>query len=81
MLGLGGLELFFLLMILLCLFSPKEIPELARTILKSIHEIKNIFSNFESKMNSVQDVSSGKKIGSPGGLTKIKEETKANVKK
>ena len=51
MLGLGLVEIFFLLIILLCFFSPKEIPELARLILKGIYEIKNVFSKLENKIN------------------------------
>ena len=51
MLGLGMIEIFFLLIVLLCLFSPKEIPELARLVLKGIYEVKNVFSKLEKKMS------------------------------
>ncbi len=51
MLGFGIIELISISLLILILFRPKELPVLARTIVRWIHEMKNIFHQLEKQWN------------------------------
>ena len=47
--GLGGGEIFLLLVVILIFFGAKRIPDLARSLGKGIKEFKNAKDGVESK--------------------------------
>ncbi len=51
MFGLGGQEILLILLIVLLLFGPKKIPELARGLGKGIQEFKKAQSNLTEEFN------------------------------
>jgi sec-independent protein translocase protein TatA len=51
MFGLGGQEIFLILLIVLVLFGPKKIPELARGLGKGIQEFKKAQSSLHDEIN------------------------------
>ncbi len=55
MLGISFLELFFLFILALILFGPKDLPKLARLLLQMVYRLKNIFHQFEKKWNHLED--------------------------
>ncbi len=72
MFGISGGEIFLLLIVILMLFGSKEIPTLARTLGKIIHQVKNASNELKSEIS---------KSGPFNDITNpIKEEIE-NVKK
>ena len=53
--GMGGGEIFLLLVIILLLFGAKRIPDLARGLGKGIKEFKNARNGVESKDEDKKD--------------------------
>ncbi len=49
--GFGFTELFFLFLLILLLFGPKELPKLARFVARLIYQMKNIFQRLEKEWN------------------------------
>ena len=49
MLGLGFMEVIGVLLLMLVLFGPKELPRLARQVARLIYEMKNIFHRLEKE--------------------------------
>jgi len=53
--GMGGGEIFLLLVIILLLFGAKRIPDLARGIGKGLKEFKDARNGVDSKENEKND--------------------------
>ena len=53
--GMGGGEIFLLLVIILLLFGAKRIPDLARGIGKGLKEFKDARNGVDSKENEKDD--------------------------
>lgn len=51
MFGISGYEIVIVLVVILMLFGSKEIPMLARTLGKLIHQIKNASNELKSEIN------------------------------
>lgn len=49
MVGFGFFELCAIVLLVLVLFGPKELPKLARFVAKLIYELKNIFQRLEKE--------------------------------
>ena len=49
MFGFGFTELFFIALLALLLFGPKELPKLARFVARLIYEMKSIFQRLEKQ--------------------------------
>ncbi len=47
--GIGFVELFVVFLLLLVLFGPKELPEMARRMARFIYEMKNVFQKLEKE--------------------------------
>lgn len=54
MFGMGGSELFFILLIILLFFGSKKIPELARGLGRGIREMKEAANGIEREIT--QDI-------------------------
>lgn len=51
MFGIGGGELFFILLIILMLFGSDKIPEMARTFGKFMAQVKNATNDIKHEIN------------------------------
>lgn len=51
MLGFGFTEIAMVVLLVLLLFGPQEIPKLARFISRLIYQFKDIFSRLEKQWN------------------------------
>lgn len=49
--GISGGEIFVILLLVLVLFGPKKIPEIARTIGKGINEVKRVQRDINNEIN------------------------------
>jgi len=49
--GISGGEIFVIMLLVLILFGPKKIPEIARTIGKGINEVKKVQRDINNEIN------------------------------
>lgn len=59
MFGIGGGELFFVILVILMLFGSDKVPEMARTLGKGLQQLKNATNDIKSeihKSSEVQDI-------------------------
>ena len=61
MTGFGFFELCAIFLLVLVLFGPKELPNLARFIAKLIYEMKNIFQRLEKEWHLAEHQNSSLK--------------------
>lgn len=78
MFGIGGGELFFIIIVVLMLFGSDKIPEMARTLGKGMQQLKNATNDIKSEIHKSADVDGIKKtfteIGNNDTATAISEE-------
>lgn len=61
MFGIGGGELFFILLVILMLFGSDKVPEMARTFGKFMAQVKNATNDIKSEINKSAEESGIKK--------------------
>lgn len=61
MFGIGGGELFFIILVVLMLFGSDKIPEIARTLGKGMQQLKNATNDIKGEIHRSADVDSIKK--------------------
>ena len=61
MFGIGGTELFILIIFAVLLFGPDKLPQLGRTIGKFTKEFKRAQDSMEAKIKQEMDLMEGKK--------------------
>ena len=65
MLGLGGMEVFLILLAALIIFGPQKLPELGRSLGKAIREFKSAGSQIQDEITKVTDEVDPNKIINP----------------
>ncbi len=48
--GIGGMEIFFILVIALIIFGPKKLPEMGRSLGKAIREFKSAGTELQDEL-------------------------------
>ncbi|KGO79508.1 Sec-independent protein translocase subunit TatA/TatB [Flavobacterium beibuense] len=56
MFGIGGGELFFVILVVLMLFGSDKIPEIARSLGKGMKQLKNATNEIKSEINKNSDL-------------------------
>lgn len=78
MFGIGGGELFFIIIVVLMLFGSDKIPEIARTLGKGMRQLKDATNDIKTEIHKSADVDGIKKsfteIGSNDTATSVGEE-------
>ena len=82
MFGIGPPELIVIFLIILILFGAKRLPELARSLGRSINEFKNATQNIKNdlEVSNQQDASISDKAASKENANKKTEKNKADDK-
>jgi len=82
MFGIGPPELIVIFLIILILFGAKRLPELARSLGRSINEFKNATTNIKNDLDisGKQDTSISEKTTSEANTKKKAESTKKENK-
>ena len=66
MMGIGGMEVFIILLAALIIFGPQKLPEMGRSLGKAIREFKSIGSEIQDEITKVTDeIDPEKKIEPP----------------
>ena len=81
MFDIGGGEIFFIVIVVLLLFGPKKIPEIARTVSNGLQKLKNAqkefskeFTNIKEEMN--QSIKDAERQAAIDNSNKNKEQSK-----
>jgi sec-independent protein translocase protein TatA len=81
MFDIGGGEIFFIVIVVLLLFGPKKIPEMARTVTNGLQKLKNAqkefskeFTNIKEEMN--QSIKDAERQAAIDNSNKNKEQSK-----
>lgn len=67
--GIGGPELLVIFLVVLLVFGPRKIPEVARGVGKGLREIRKLTTEFQREMNLSDAEDERRRIGGerPGG--------------
>lgn len=55
MFDIGGGEIFLIVIVVLLLFGPKKIPEVAKTISNGMNKLKNAQQEFSKEITNIKD--------------------------
>lgn len=55
MFDIGGGEIFFIVIVVLLLFGPKKIPEVAKSISNGMNKLKNAQKEFSKEITNIKD--------------------------
>ncbi|MFP9099473.1 twin-arginine translocase TatA/TatE family subunit [Flavobacterium sp. RHBU_24] len=61
MFGIGGGELFFIMIVVLMLFGSDKVPEIARGLGKGMQQLKNATNDIKSEIHKSADIDGIKK--------------------
>lgn len=78
MFGIGGGELFFIIIVVLMLFGSDKIPEIARTVGRGMQQLKDATNDIKTEIHKSADIDGIKKsfteIGNDESATAVSEE-------
>ncbi|OYQ43168.1 twin-arginine translocase TatA/TatE family subunit [Flavobacterium cyanobacteriorum] len=69
MFGIGGGELFFIILVVLMLFGSDKVPEIARNLGRGMQQLKNATNEIKSEIHKSADVDGIKKSFTEIGTT------------
>ena len=55
MMGIGGMEIFLLLVAALVIFGPQKLPEMGRSLGKAIREFRSVGSEIQDEITKAAD--------------------------
>ena len=53
--GIGGMEIFIILVVALVIFGPKKLPEMGRSLGKAIREFKSAGTEIQDELTKAAD--------------------------
>jgi sec-independent protein translocase protein TatA len=53
--GIGGMEIFVILVVALVIFGPKKLPEMGRSLGKAIREFKSVGTELQDELTKAAD--------------------------
>ena len=56
MFGIGGGEIFFIILVVLMLFGSDKVPEIARTVGRGMQQLKNATNDIKSEIHKNADI-------------------------
>ncbi|KAF2518135.1 twin-arginine translocase TatA/TatE family subunit [Flavobacterium salilacus subsp. salilacus] len=81
MFGIGGGELFFIILVVLMLFGSDKVPEMARTLGKGMQQLKNATNDIKSEIHKSAEVQDIKKTINDIGADNVSKEMTDEVNK
>ncbi len=81
MFGIGGGELFFVILVVLMLFGSDKVPEMARTLGKGMQQLKNATNDIKSEIHKSAEVQDIKKTINDIGTDNISKDMTDEVNK
>jgi sec-independent protein translocase protein TatA len=81
MFGIGGGEMFLIILVALMLFGSDKIPEIARTLGKGMQQLKNATNDIKSEIHKSADVDGIKKSFTEIGNSDTTNEIKNQIDK
>lgn len=81
MFGIGGGELFFIMIVVLMLFGSDKIPEIARGLGKGMQQLKNATNDIKSEIHKSADIDGIKKSLTDLGNTDTTREIQSEIEK
>ncbi|GGB82299.1 Sec-independent protein translocase [Flavobacterium suaedae] len=85
MFGIGGGEIFFIILVVLMLFGSDKVPEMARTLGKGMQQLKNATNDIKHEIHNSADVKEMKntinKIKADNITKEITQDIKGEVDK
>ena len=81
MFGIGGGELFFVILVVLMLFGSDKVPEIARTLGKGMQQLKNATNDIKSEIHKSAEVQDIKKTINEIGTDSVSKEMTDEVNK
>ena len=71
----GPMELIVIFMLILVLFGPRRLPEIAKMIGKTIHELRKASEDFKEQVMSIEVDPVEPDLTDPGDLTDLNDPT------
>jgi sec-independent protein translocase protein TatA len=81
MFGIGGGELFMIILLVLMLFGSDKVPEMARTIGRGMQQLKNATNDIKSEINRSAEVQDIKKTITEIGADNAQKDMQQEVDK
>ena len=53
--GIGGIEIFIILVVALVIFGPQKLPEMGRSLGKAIREFKSVGTEIQDELTKAAD--------------------------
>jgi len=81
MFGIGGGEIFFIILVVLMLFGSDKIPDIARTLGKGMQQLKNATNDIKSEIHNSADIDGIKKSFTEIGTSETTTEIQGQIEK
>ena len=81
MFGIGGGELFFIMIVVLMLFGSDKIPEIARGLGKGMQQLKNATNDIKSEIHKSADIDGIKKSLTDLGNSDTSQQIQSEIEK
>ena len=81
--GIGGIEIFIILVVALVIFGPQKLPEMGRSLGKAIREFKSAGTELQDELTKVVDEvdkDTEPNIKPPKVVDEVDKDTEPNIK-
>lgn len=81
MFGIGGGELFFIILVILMLFGSDKVPDIARTVGRGMKQLKNATNDIKNEIHKSAEVQDIKKTFTDIGTDDISKDITTEIEK